>query len=40
MPRFHMDLIMGKNNDKKKKQEKIEKALAKRKQNDLKKFFE
>lgn len=31
VPRFHMDLIMGKTNDKKKKQERLDKILAKRK---------
>jgi hypothetical protein len=35
-----MDLIMGKNNDKKKKQERLDKVLAKRKQNDIKNFLE
>jgi hypothetical protein len=40
IPRFHMDLIMGKNLDKKRKQEKIDKVLAKKKQKDIKNFLE
>jgi len=40
IPRFHMDLIMGKTNDKKKKQERLDKVLKKQKQNDIKTFLE
>lgn len=35
-----MDLIMGKSNDKKKKQERLDKVLAKKKQKDIKNFLE
>lgn len=40
IPRFNMDMIMGKTNDKKKAQEKRLKIFKKQKQNDIKKFLE
>ena len=39
IPRFNMDLIMGKQMDKKNKQERLAKTLARKKQNDITSFF-
>ena len=39
VPRFNMDMVMGNCMDKKAKQEKIAKALLKKKQHDVKSFF-